>query len=206
MIVLCLTYETGIMSVMSTAARREGSAALFWLLIIGLLVAGAWWYWKQQPPEDAPEMTGPPEGSQEVIVNFLQDGDSLQVTALAAGPVIGVTEPVQLRLLGIDAPEMHTDNGQPQCWADTAKAELNQLAPSGGRLWLRGDTQPQDVYGRYLVYAWTKTGIFVNERLASLGAVRELSIPPNYAYEQQLHNKIAEARTEKRGLWGACIN
>jgi micrococcal nuclease len=187
-------------------ARREGAATLFWLVMIALLVGGAWWYWSQQDPDVPQVVTGPPAGSQEVIVNFLQDGDSLQVTPIAAGPVIGVTDPVQVRLLGIDAPEMHGEDGFPQCGAEVAKAELLHMASYGGRLWLLGDTQLQDVYGRYLVYAWTKDGTFVNERLAALGAVRELSIPPNYAYEQQLHNKIAEARTAKRGLWGTCIN
>jgi endonuclease YncB( thermonuclease family) len=190
---------------MSTA-RREGIATLFWLLLIAAVVFGLWWYWQRQPGPEAAPVTGPPAGTQEVSVRFPQDGDSLEVAALAPGPVLPGVEPVQIRLLGIDAPETHGADGLPQCWAETAKAELLKLAPSGGRLWLQRDEQAQDVYGRYLVYAWTPDGAFVNERLAQLGAVYELAIPPNFGHQDRLAAAVVQARGARTGLWGACAN
>lgn len=190
-----------------TARRRESMATLFWLLLLAAAVGGLWWYWQSQEPDpEPPPAIARPADAQEVRVNFLQDGDSLEVAALAPGKWISTTDPVQVRLLGIDAPEMHGADGLPQCWAEAAKAELLRLAPFGGRLWIVGDIQAQDQYGRYLVYAWTPDGAFVNERVAELGAVRELSIPPNFGYEQRLHDKIADARDARRGLWGTCVN
>lgn len=189
-----------------SARRRESTATLFWLVILLLVVGGLWWYWRSQPASQMPDNVARPADAQEVRVNFLQDGDSLEVTALAAGKWIPTADPVRVRLLGIDAPEMHGADGLPQCWAEAAKAQLLRLAPFGGRLWVAGDMQAQDVYGRYLVYAWTPEGTFVNEKLAQDGAVRELSIPPNFGYEARLHGKIAEAREARRGLWGTCIS
>lgn len=194
---------------MSTARRRESTATLFWLLALVLVVAGVWWYFETHPltEQEAAQPPSPrPADAQEVTVRFLQDGDSLGVTAQAPGKWLPTVDEVQVRLLGIDAPEMHGADGLPQCWATQAKAELLRLAPFGGKLWLVGDAQLQDKFGRYLVYAWTPDGKFVNEQLAVAGAVRELSIPPNYAYEQQLHNKIATARAAKTGLWGKCLS
>jgi micrococcal nuclease len=181
--------------------RRESVATLFWLLALALVLGGFWWYFSRLPATPLER----PDGAQEVTVHFLEDGDSFEVAALAPGKWIPTIDPVQVRLLGIDAPEMHGEDGQPQCWAEAAKAALLRLAPFGGRLWVAGDEQLQDKYGRYLLYAWAPDGAFVNESLAGQGMVRELSIPPNYRFETEIHARIAEARAAGRGLWGACI-
>ncbi|GIF89290.1 thermonuclease family protein [Catellatospora chokoriensis] len=194
--------------------RRERRATLFWLVVL-VLAAGGWlWHAYSRPdspppsgtvsPSPSARPTGPPAGAQAVRVDFPLDGDSLQVTADQPGPVIDVTEPVQLRLLGIDAPELHGADGSPQCWAETARAELQELAPYGARLWLLPDAQRLDPYGRRLVYAWTADGRFVNGELAALGAVRELAIRPNLAHQQDLHDAVEQARAQRRGLWGSC--
>ncbi|MEU8000466.1 thermonuclease family protein [Catellatospora sp. NPDC049111] len=198
-----------------TGRKREYRATLFWLVVL-VLAAGGWlWYAYGRPgtppsaatasPSPSARPTGPPAGAQPVRVDFPLDGDSLQVTADQPGPVIDVTEPVQVRLLGIDAPELHGADGSPQCWADTARAELRRLAPNGSRLWLLPDEQRLDPYGRRLVYAWTTDGRFVNGELAARGAVRELAIRPNLAFQQDLHDAVEQARTERRGLWGSCV-
>lgn len=183
---------------------REAKATLFWLAVLVIVGGAAFWWWQRQPPAELDSSR--PDGAQEVTVHFLQDGDSLEVVALAPGPVIPVTEPVQLRLLGIDAPEMHGADGLPECGAEAAKAELSQLAPHGGRLWIINDVQRQDNYGRYLVFAWTPSGVLVNAALAEAGVVKELFIRPNDGYLAELTEKFEEARAARRGLWGSCIS
>lgn len=180
--------------------RRESVATLFWLLALALVLGGFWWYFKDQPAEPSLK----PADAQEVTVHFLADGDSFEIGAVAAGKWIATTDPVQARLLGIDAPEMHGADGHPQCWAEATKAALLKLAPFGGRLWVVGDEQLQDKYGRYLLYAWTPDGTFVNESLAAQGMVRELTIAPNHRFEAGIHAQIAGARAAQRGLWGVC--
>ncbi|MFD0594186.1 thermonuclease family protein [Catellatospora coxensis] len=82
---------------------------------------------------------------------------------------------------------------------------MQELAPNGSRLWLLPDEQRLDPYGRRLVYAWTADGRFVNGELAARGAVRELAIRPNLAHQQELHDAVEQARTQRRGLWGSCV-
>ncbi len=189
---------------------------MFWLLVLVLAAGGGLWYAYGRPeappaatatasPSPPARRAGPPAGAQPVRVDFPLDGDSLQVTADQPGPVIDVTDPVQLRLLGIDAPELHGADGSPQCWADAARAELHRLAPNGARLWLLPDAQRLDPYGRRLVYAWTADGRFLNGELAALGAVRELAIRPNLAHQPELHDAVEQARVQRRGLWGSCV-
>lgn len=209
-----------------TGRRRELKATAFWLVVL-LLAGGAWlWYAFARPgslpgtgsPPDAgsptgsaastvtpsPSPTGPPAGAQPVRVDFPLDGDSLRVTVTTPGPVVDVVGEAQLRLLGIDAPELHGADGGPQCWSERARDELQRLAPPGAVLWLLPDTQRRDPYDRYLVYAWTADGRFVNAELAARGAVRELAIRPNLTHQHDLHEAVEQARIRGNGLWGAC--
>ncbi|MEV4412942.1 thermonuclease family protein [Catellatospora sp. NPDC049609] len=192
-----------------TARRRELRATAFWLVVL-LLAAGGWLWWtlRSSPPgapgTPAPSNPGPPAGAQPVRVDFPLDGDSLQVTAAASGAVLDVPGAAQLRLLGIDAPELPSTDGGPQCWADTARAELRRLAPPGAELWVLPDTERRDPYQRYLVYAWTADGRFVNAELAARGAVRERAVRPNLAHQRGIHDAVAAARAQRRGLWGSC--
>ena len=173
--------------------------------MLSLIVVGFWWYWHENPQAGPTPMPNRPTDAQEVKVGSLTDGDTLEVTPAASGRWITGTAPVLVRLLGIDAPELRGADGRPQCWAESAKDELLKLAPAGASLWLRGDAQLRDRFGRYLMYAWTADGIFVNERLAANGTVRELSMPPNVGYDSRIHQTVAEARADRRGLWGSCL-
>ncbi|GAA1642384.1 thermonuclease family protein [Catellatospora bangladeshensis] len=186
-----------------TARRRELRATAFWLVVL-LLAAAGWLWWTLRPQTDQRSTGRPPTGAQEVRVGFPLDGDSLQVSVAAPGPVIDTAGDAQLRLLGIDAPELHGADGGPQCWAESARTELQRLAPPGGRLWVLPDAERRDSYQRYLVYAWTADGRFVNGELAARGAVRELAIRPNLTHQADIGAAVAAARTARRGLWGSC--
>lgn len=179
---------------------------MFWLLVLTLGALGWWWYTRvhAEPTPAATASPTPPPGAQRVRVSHPLDGDSIVVIA-TAGPVVDATGEVQLRLLGIDAPELHGADGTPQCWADSAYTRLKQLAPPGRTLWILPDTQRRDPYDRYLVYAWTADGTFVNADLAERGDVRELAIPPNLAHQRELHDAVERARAARHGLWGNCV-
>ncbi|WP_212826757.1 thermonuclease family protein [Catellatospora sp. TT07R-123] len=189
------------------ARRREVVAAGFWVAVLVLGGIGWWWYARTHAaPAPAPSArpAAPPPDAQQVRVRYPLDGDSIAVTA-TPGPVVDAAGEVQLRLLGVDAPELHGADGRPQCWADGAQARLRQLAPPGGSLWILPDTQRRDPYDRYLVYAWTADGTFVNADLAERGDVRELAIPPNLAHRRELHDAVERARAQRHGLWGVCV-
>jgi micrococcal nuclease len=190
------------------------------VLLVVLLAAGlAVIRWQGSPENAAPAgtpnpdtsgsggtPTGVPPGAQLVTVGFAKDGDTIQAYAPAAGPVLPTVDRVDLRLLGIDAPEMHAGpEATPQCYARDAYQALQRLAPARSRLWVVADEQPRDPYQRFLVYAWTADGRFVNLELARLGYARPLNIPPNNRYEAPIGGAVEEARVGRRGLWGACV-
>lgn len=189
-----------------SAWRRESLATLVWFVALSSIVVGFWWYWHENPQAGPTPTPNRPADAQEVKVVLPADGDSLDVAPVSPGRWISGTDPVRVRLLGIDAPELRGPDGQPECWAEAARGELVKLAPVGASLWLRGDAEIRDRSGRYLMYAWTADGIFVNERLAANGAVRQLSIAPNIGYEARLRETVAEARADRRGLWRSCLS
>jgi endonuclease YncB( thermonuclease family) len=191
--------------------RRRARENLVYLAVVVLLFAAVWGWNRWQDSRvgsagGAPSPTADaPPGAQRVTVDFALDGDSLQVISPEAGPVVDRVGPVPIRLLGIDAPEMHGPDGQPQCFARDAYERLQRLAPAGSTLWLTADVQRRDPYDRYLVYAWTPRGLFVNLEQARLGYARVLDLRPNEAYAVAIGSAAAEAQGDRRGLWGACV-
>ena len=196
--------------------RRRARENLAYLAVLLLLFAAVWGWNRWQDsradglvaaPSPTPDTTtDAPPGAQRVTVDFAIDGDSLQVKAARSGPVIDTEGPVRIRLLGIDAPEMHGDDGQPQCFARDAYDRLQRLAPAGSTLWVTADVQRRDPYDRFLVYAWTPRGTFVNVEQARLGYARALDIRPNEAYAVPIGAAVAEAQGDRRGLWGRCVS
>ena len=119
------------------------------------------------------------------------DGDSLE---LRSGE--------RVRLVQIDAPEL----GQGECYAREALSALERLAPRGGLLELEADPRLDDVdrYGRLLRYVHSAR-VNVNVELVRKGAAAPYfrrGVEGRYAAE--LLDAVADARTARRGLWGAC--
>ena len=115
------------------------------------------------------------------------DGDTL---VLRGGETV--------RLLGIDTPEL----GEP--YADEAKWYLYEWV-AHKTLRLEIDEQERDVYNRLLahVYVETEDGwTLVNAEIVRAGLARLLFIPPNDRYRDYFDVALAEARLQRRGLWG----
>lgn len=124
------------------------------------------------------------------IVAYVNDGDTLRLT-----------DGRKVRLLQIDAPELHGD-----CYGKAALTALERLAPEGTRVTLERDPRldARDGYGRLLRY------LFVEGRNVNLEVVREGAASP-YFYKRQrgryaddLLDAVALAQSEKHGYWGAC--
>jgi micrococcal nuclease len=123
-------------------------------------------------------------------VAYVNDGDTLRTTAGA-----------RIRLVQIDAPELHTD-----CYGKAALVALRRLAPAGTAITLVRDPalDATDGYGRLLRY------VVVAGRNVNLELVREGAASPYFfhgdvgRYAKDLLTAVAEARRERRGYWGAC--
>lgn len=101
----------------------------------------------------------------------------------------------------MDAPELGRE-----CHGDASRDALDRLAPAGTELRLERDPRLDDVdrHGRLLRYAFAGT-TNLNVELVRAGA----AAPYFYRGEQGRHARrlvaaAHEARSGRRGLWGAC--
>ena len=127
------------------------------------------------------------------IVSRVIDGDTLDV-APAAG-----AKPTRVRLLGVDAPEMHTDAGA-EHWADAATRYASARS-SGKLVTLKLEpTQTRDRYGRLLAYVYLSDAESLN-----LALVRDGQAYADRRFKHTMRFQFEQAETAARkkgtGLW-----
>jgi micrococcal nuclease len=139
---------------------------------------------------ESPRAAMAASASESATVAYVNDGDTLSTTS-------GHT----VRLLQIDAPELHGD-----CFGKAALAALRRLAPNGAHIMLVRDPalDATDRYGRQLRY------VFVPGTNVNVALVREGAASPYFfrkglgRYARDLIEAVEEARRAHRGYWGAC--
>jgi micrococcal nuclease len=122
------------------------------------------------------------------------------VDSVRDGDTILLENGRRVRLVQVDAPELG------ECWGDDAAAALGRLAPPGTELRLERDPRFDDAdrFGRLLRY------VHADGRNLTLELVRIGAAAPYFyrgergRYARRLLAAAREARTERRGLWGAC--
>ncbi len=120
----------------------------------------------------------------------MSDGDTLRTTAGR-----------KIRLVQIDAPELHGD-----CYGKAALSALRRLAPKGAHITLVRDPKLDNVdrYGRLLRY------VLVSGTNVNVALVREGAASPYFyrgdrgRYAGALLAAVDEARSANRGYWGTC--
>ncbi len=131
------------------------------------------------------------------VVARVIDGDTIEVA------IQGREETV--RLLGIDTPEVHVDDGVPECFGPEAAEHTAGLLPAGTRVRLERDIVGRDHYGRLLAHVYRLVdGLLVNAELLRRGYARTLTIAPNRALAEQYVAATIAAEAEGLGLWSAC--
>jgi micrococcal nuclease len=124
------------------------------------------------------------------IVDSVRDGDTILLE-----------DGRRVRLVQVDAPELGVE-----CWGDEAANALDRLAPPGTELRLERDPRLDDAdrYDRLLRY------VHAGGRNLALELVRIGAAAPYFyrgergLYARRLVAAAREARSEQRGLWGAC--
>ncbi len=123
-------------------------------------------------------------------------GLKVQVKRVISGQTIEVVshqQTMQVRLIGIDAPDL-----QQQPHGKASLASLTQIVASK-EVVLEFDEQKQDEYGRYLAYVWSD--LLVNEYLVQQGVVIVSAKPPNHKYDTRLARAQEWARLQEQGIW-----
>jgi endonuclease YncB( thermonuclease family) len=188
------------------AWSRRRRAVLFGLSLIGTAVA----VWLDRtvtaPRRPAPAASRPEtyaadaarfQGGQFLVVKVV-DGDTLHLAAADLGH-----DTTKVRLIGVDAPEMGTGQGDRMYFAEEATAFVRRLAQGGKvRVYLDERAGSRDRYGRLLAYLELPDGRFLNEELLLEGyayADRRF----RHGYYQKYLQLEAAARSAGRGLWPA---
>jgi micrococcal nuclease len=127
-----------------------------------------------------------PRHSATAIVTRVVDGDTVVLSGLG-----------KARLIGIDTPEVY---GHVECYGHQASTFTKRVL-TGQRIRYRLGTEPEDRYGRALVYLWLNDGRFVNALLVSRGYATTLTIRPNDDYADSFQRLARRARQDHEGLW-----
>lgn len=153
------------------------------------------------------------------LVCFAQDNEfyTSQVVRIVEGDIIELINGETIRLIGIDAPEVNTAQGQ------RALEYLKKIGILYKNVLLQFDTQERDRYGRLLAYAYFDLGqlkddvyapeferyfyyneykfLFLNATLLNSGYAQPMIIPPNERFADLFRHLYKEAKEGKRGLW-----
>jgi len=151
----------------------------------------------------SPAATGSPTPSalDQALVVRVVDGDTIDV--LIGG------EQLRVRYIGIDTPETVDPRRPVGCFGKEASARNRELV-EGKTVGLEKDVSETDRFGRLLRYVWldpsTGSGqaLMVNARLVEEGYATASTFPPDVRHAELFAALQAEARTQGRGLWGAC--
>jgi micrococcal nuclease len=193
--------------------------AVGWILIVlGLL--GLWQGRFGNPDasslQNADAETDPklaPVKTERMICNVLTvyDGDTLGCDLNRDGRIQKPQE--QVRLLGVDSPEMHYSRKNPtygstqpqdEPFAKEASKWLTQ-AVQGKTVYLEFDERRSDKYERTLAYVFAdaKSQQSLNAQLLTQGYATVLFLGKNRRYEPQFQAAERQAQLEKQGLWAA---
>jgi micrococcal nuclease len=122
----------------------------------------------------------------------------------------------RVRLIGIDAPEIHESEKLTREVARTGRDSVTlrrlgrraaaftaALLPPGSRVRLELDVERYDRNERLVAYVWRDDGLLVNLALLEAGQAQLLTIPPNVRYAYVFRACAAAARVARRGLWAS---
>ncbi|MCF8061098.1 MAG: thermonuclease family protein [Deltaproteobacteria bacterium] len=123
-------------------------------------------------------------------VRFVYDGDTVLLE-----------DGKRIRYLGIDTPEMGTEEEEPGFLAEAARA-FNRKAVLGASIRLEFDRQRKDRHGRWLAYVYLPDGRMLNAELLRHGLARVRAFPPNLEHLDRLIEAQREAMTRLAGIWG----
>jgi endonuclease YncB( thermonuclease family) len=126
--------------------------------------------------------------------------ETVQVRRALDGDSLLLTDGRQIRLIGINAPEMGRDDKPEQPLARSARTLLANLT-DGQHVALEFEDEPRDRYGRALAHVRLPDGRSVAEVLLRHGLVWLVAIPPNVREVARLKAAEDEARRAGRGVW-----
>lgn len=196
------------------SVKRLLTTLVLMLVVAGVVAGVIWWNGQTSEtgvgggaptsgPSSAPEAGIPPrpDNAFPLTVLYAYDGDTIQAQMQSPNDVVTTSNPIRIRLIGIDTPE-----GTPtaECWANEARTSLATLLPEGSTVWAAPDRDTWDDYQRRLFNLWTDDGRFVNYELVAAGDAEAIRVWPNVQYDDLLVAAQERAEAVPLGQWAAC--
>jgi micrococcal nuclease len=128
------------------------------------------------------------------VVTRVVDGDTAEM-------LLGGRE-VDVRFIGIDAPESVAPDQPVECFGRRASAYTGSRL-EGRTVRLEFDVERLDRFGRTLAYVWIGPELF-NETLVAEGYAVVTTFPPNVRYVDRFVVAQRAAREAGLGLWSTC--
>ncbi|UJO99958.1 MAG: thermonuclease family protein [Nitrosomonas sp.] len=142
----------------------------------------------------------PSANAQPVIITGQPSRQLYQVARVYDGDTIILEDRKQVRLLGVNTPEIESRHRSEEPGGVAAKKWLqNQLRDN--QVYLEFDQVKRDKYKRLLAHVFLPNGKHVNLALLESGLAAISVIPPNGRYSDKLIQAQQYAEKQKLGIW-----
>jgi micrococcal nuclease len=156
----------------------------------------------------------PGKGGELFSMGKKYDYENILVKRVVDGDTLVLENEEWVRLIGIDTPEIHETQ---KLYRDAVrtKQDVRVIKAMGmeasnftkklvdrRKVKLEFDAERKDKYGRLLAYVYLQNGTFVNAEIIGNGYASPMTIPPNVKYAELFRSLYAEARENRKGLWG----
>ena len=127
---------------------------------------------------------------------------SAKVQRVVDGDTLRLVDGRNVRLIGLNTPELGRQGRSAEPFADVARKRLQALvAASDGRVSLQYGQQAKDHYGRTLAHAYDSRGRNLEAQLLAEGLGYLVAVAPNLALVQCQQAAERSARQARAGLW-----
>lgn len=127
---------------------------------------------------------------------------SAKVQRVVDGDTLRLVDGRNVRLIGLNSPEMGRQGRSAEPFAEAARKRLQALiATSDGRVSLQYGQQAKDHYGRTLAHAYDRRGRNLEAQLLAEGLGYLVAVAPNLALVQCQQAAERSARQAHVGLW-----
>lgn len=130
----------------------------------------------------------------------IQDLEKAVVADVIDGDTIELSDGRDLRLIGLDTPELNLPEGPIEYYGLQAK-EFTKQKLLVETVYLEYGEQKFDEYDRTLAYVYLADGTLFNTSLLNQGYAHLLTIPPNTKYVESFKEQVITARRNNQGLW-----
>ncbi|MBU0809925.1 MAG: thermonuclease family protein [Gammaproteobacteria bacterium] len=127
---------------------------------------------------------------------------SVKVQRVVDGDTLRLVDGRNVRLIGLNTPEIGRQGRANEPFADAARKRLQALvAASDGQVSLRYGQQAKDHYGRTLAHAYDNRGRNLEAQLLGEGLGYQVAVAPNLALVHCQQAAERSARQARVGLW-----